>query len=362
MNAVARIETHDLVDDDPKRGFSHAGEFFLAVHRAGTNWSNPSDPRLQRLAAAPTTFGNEVSGADGGFAVPSDFARDIADLAQLEDSLLPLCDSTPVSGNSMAFPRDETTPWGTTGVRAHWQAEGKTESQTKPVVRGDFLRLNKLIALTPVTDELSGDAAALGPYLTRQFGKSIRWKVNDSLLFGSGVGQPIGAFTSNASIVIAKESGQATNTLQEANIAKMIARLPPGSFGRAVWLFNGDTMPAFFGITAVPSLYYPGGQDLYPQLAASMFGLVAGRPALISPHAKSFSSQGDVMLVDFDYVRVIEKAGGVQIATSLHIYFDADAQAFRATFRLDAQPKLTAPIAPANGSTQLSPFIELGAR
>jgi HK97 family phage major capsid protein len=365
MNRVARIETHDLIDDDPKRGFVHAGEFFMSVRNEGGNWSNPGDPRLQRLAAAPSTFGNTGDGASGGFAVPIEFATEIADLSQTEDSLLPFCDVTPVAGNTMVFPRDETTPWGTTGARAYWQSEGTGGTQTKPSLRSDSLVLNKLLALVPVTNELSDDSPALGAYLNREISKSIRWKTNDSLLYGVGNGyQPLGVFNSSAQITVAKESGQATQTLNSSNITKMMARLPPGSFSRAIWLFNGDTLPAFFGMTAVSTIYWPAVGDSagLPDGITAAFGLVVGRPALISPHAKSFSSQGDVILVDLSYVNVIQKAAGIQIATSMHLYFDADVMAFRASFRIDAQPKLTAPMAPANGSTQLSPFVQLGAR
>ena len=44
------------------------------------------------------------------------------------------------------------------------------------------------------------------------------------------------------------------------------------------------------------------------------------------------------------------------------IEFDADAMAFRTTFRMDGQPKLAAPITPAKGSNTLSPFVQLAAR
>jgi hypothetical protein len=46
----------------------------------------------------------------------------------------------------------------------------------------------------------------------------------------------------------------------------------------------------------------------------------------------------------------------------MHLYFDADATAFRALFRIDGQPKIVAPIAQAKGSKTLSPFIQLAAR
>jgi hypothetical protein len=69
-----------------------------------------------------------------------------------------------------------------------------------------------------------------------------------------------------------------------------------------------------------------------------------------------------VLLVDLSYYQAITKAEGIQTATSMHLYFDADAMAFRTTFRMDGQPKLAAPISPANGTKTLSPFVQLGAR
>ncbi len=75
-----------------------------------------------------------------------------------------------------------------------------------------------------------------------------------------------------------------------------------------------------------------------------------------------FSSQGDLELVDMSYYRTITKAGGIQTASSMHLYFDADATAFRATFRVDGQPKIVAQISQAKGSNKLSPFVQLGAR
>lgn len=68
------------------------------------------------------------------------------------------------------------------------------------------------------------------------------------------------------------------------------------------------------------------------------------------------------MLVDLSYYQTITKAGGLQTATSMHLYFDADLTAFRTTFRMDGQSKIASAIDPAKGSSKLSPFIQLAAR
>ena len=105
-----------------------------------------------------------------------------------------------------------------------------------------------------------------------------------------------------------------------------------------------------YGLKAV------GGFQLTP------YGLLMGRPIMISQHANTFSAQGDIQLHDLSYYRTITKAGGVQMATSMHLYFDADALAMRATFRIDGASKIVAPINPAKGSSTLSPFVQLAAR
>lgn len=351
--------TKTNVADDPKRGFKSFGEYAKAV-RAGAG--GRPDERLLIGAAAPTTFSNENSGGDGGFAVPPEYSREIWNLSLMEDSLIPMTDNTPINGNSMVFPQDETTPWGTDGVRAYWAAEASAATQTKVKMGVASLRLNKLMALMPITDELTEDAAALGAYLLDKGATSIRWKANEAIFQGTGAGQPQGLMNSAAMVEVAKESGQAASTLDPKNLAKMIARLPPGSYGKSVWVIGPDSLPALFTLSLGNyPIYLPQGGGV-PALQGSPYGSLLGRPVMVSQHAEAFSSAGDVQLHDLSYYRTITKAGGIETATSMHLFFDAGATAFRVTFRMDGAPKLKAAISQAKGSNTLSPFVRLGAR
>lgn len=351
--------TKTNVADDPKRGFKSFGEYAKAV-RAGAG--GRPDERLLIGAAAPTTFSNESSGGDGGFAVPPEYSREIWNLSLMEDSLIPMTDNTPINGNSMVFPQDETTPWGTDGVRAYWAAEASATTQTKVKMGVASLRLNKLMALMPITDELTEDAAALGAYLLDKGATSIRWKANEAIFQGTGAGQPQGLMNSAAMVEVAKEAGQAASTLDPKNLAKMIARLPPGSYGKSVWVIGPDSLPALFTLSLGNyPIYLPQGGGV-PALQGSPYGSLLGRPVMVSQHAEAFSSAGDVQLHDLSYYRTITKAGGIETATSMHLFFDAGATAFRVTFRMDGAPKLKAAISQAKGSNTLSPFVRLGAR
>ena len=359
----AQISSVDNRAADPRRGFRSFGDFARSVHAAAVSHGRNMDERLLIGAAAPSTFSSEGVGQDGGFMIPPEYSTNIFAHSLGEDSFLALCDTTEIGGNSMVFPKDETVPWGTDGVRAYWQAEAGAGTPTKAKLGLVTQRLHKMLALIPVTDELLADTNALTSYLPKKAGASIRWKTNEAILFGNGNGQPIGVFNGSASVIQAKDAAQATLTLSALNLANMIARLPPSSYGNAVWMINNNVLPALFTLTLGNyPIYLPGGGQNVGGIQSNPYGTLLGRPILVTQHAKSFSSQGDVMLMDMSYYGAITKAGGVQIDTSMHLYFDADATAFRAIFRVDGSPKITAAITPANGSTTLSPFIQLAAR
>lgn len=371
MDAPAKAKVNPMIsvsdnrELDPTHGFKSVGEFLKTVCHAQKPGASIDERLLigtSRSAAVPANFGSEGSAQDGGFLVPPQFAQSIFQLSLGEDSLLPLTDNVEVTGNTMAFPKDETTPWGSNGIRAYWQGEATPTVNTKPVLGLSTLRLKKLMALVPVTDELLDDTNALSTYLPDKIATSIRWKTNESILFGSGTGVPVGCMTGSTTVTVAKDSGQATGTLTPNNLAKMISRLPPGSFGKSVWIVNNDVLPALFTLTLGNyPIYLPTGLNV-GGIQPSPYGTLLGRPVFVSQHANSFSGAGDVLLADLSYYQTITKAGGLQTATSMHLYFDADMTAFRTTFRMDGQSKIAAPIAPAKGNATMSPFIQLGAR
>ena len=354
--ANASISVSENLAADPQLGFKSFGEYLSAV-KAGSVRNGAIDNRLTIGAAAPGTYGGEAVGADGGFLVPPAFSSQIFTLALTDDALLPLTDNTPVSGNGMVFPKDETTPWGTNGVRAYWQAEATAATATKPVLGTQAMRLHKLMALVPLTNELIDDSVAGGAFVMPLMARSIRWKTNEAILFGSGDGQPQGMFNSGAVQVVSKDSGQAANTLTITNVANMIAQLPPGTFGEAQWLITPDALPSLFTMTLGNyPIYLPGSAGAQ----GSPYGTLMGRPINVSQHVGAFSSKGDLSLIVPSWYRTITKSGaGIQTDQSLHLYFDADVTAFRCTFRMDGGSKIAAGIAQAKGSKTLSPFLQL---
>ena len=357
----AHISATDRRSEDPTRGFNSVGDFYKAVARTGMGAG--FDERLSINAAAPTTFSNEAAGADGGFAIPPQFSTELWRLSLGEESYLPMTANTEITGNSMIFPKDESTPWGGSGAQVYWQAEAALAAQSKVNMGTQALVLHKLMGLVPVTNELVEDGFAIGSYLTPLLADRITWKVNESILFGTGVGQPLGILTNagqtgSPAIVQAKEAGQVTLTLDAKNITKMVQRLLVGELKNSIWIATPDILTPLEALTIGQfPVYLPN-----TNLAESPYGMLKGRPLMLSEHAAAFSSQSDLSLLSLRGYRTITKAGGIQSDTSMHLFFDADATAMRIRFRMNGVPILGAPVTPPKSGNTRSHFVTLQAR
>jgi HK97 family phage major capsid protein/HK97 family phage prohead protease len=338
--------TRDNLADDPKRGFANYGDYCAEVVRASTGKGG-----IDRLERAATTYGAENNGPDGGYAVPPQFASEIASLAYGETSLLALADNTPVSGNTMTFPKDETTPWGSTGITAAWEGEGNQSTPKKPALGESTLKLRKLKVLVAASDELLADAAAMSAYITRKTGEAVDWKVNDAIINGNGAGMPLGIMNASATVSQAKESGQAAATIVAKNIAKMYARCLMGAGANLVWLVNPDAFPEIVTLTLNNNpIWVPANQGF----SGAPNGLLLGRPVILTDACQTLGTVGDIILANM--------AGGAEFAQSMHLWFDQDLMAFRLIVRMDGQTALGAAVSPANGSTTRSHFVTLATR
>lgn len=345
---------------DPRltANFRSMGEFSQAVFNAR---GGHIDPRLEMIRNAPTTYGQESVGADGGFAVPPAFRTAIMEKVMGENSLLSLTDNEQTSSNTLTVPIDETTPWGTTGVKAYWTAEGALKTQSKPSLGETTVKLHKLAALVPVTDELLEDAPALDNYIRRRSSEAITWEINRAIVSGTGVGQPLGILNSGALISVAKEAGpQAADTLVYANLVKMWSRMPDASRQRAVWIANQTIEPQLLQMVvtgAAQPIYMNGGNA-----AGTPFRQLLGLRIVYTEAAPPLGDLGDIILADMSGYLSVTKVGGVRTDVSIHLYFDYDVTAFRFVMRIGGRPWFNSPITANDGTTTYSPFVALAER
>lgn len=337
-------------------GFRSFGEVCQSVIRAAGKGAT-ADPRL---VMAATTYGNEGVGAEGGFAVPPDYRAQIMSKVFGEDSLLSRTDRQTSSSNTLTFPTDETTPWQSTGgIQAYWEGEGAAATASRSSLQNTNVRLHKLMAFVPVTEELLEDAPAMGAYVSRKAAEKIDFKTSLAIVQGTGVGQPLGFRNSGALVTQAAESGpQTADTVVAENIVKMYARMPSPNRQSAVWLVHPDVEPQLhtMKIGDTPIYMPPGG------LSASPYGLLMGRPVIPHQVCETVGDLGDIMFVDLTSYLTVTKTGGMRAETSLHFYFDQDITAFRFVMRIGGQPWWSTATPSRDGSHTMSPFVALAAR
>lgn len=352
----------DVAQNAPKHLQTEArhlalGTFAMAVRAAGLGQG--LDPRLH---AAATGAGTQ-SDSNLGFAVPVELAPGIEREMYEGGDILGRVDVRTISGNAIAYNRlDETSRADGSrqgGVLGYWVDEGTAPTASNTKLDKLELKLRKVGAFGVMTDELLSDATALGGELESAFARELIFQVENKIYRGNGSAAPLGFLNADCLVSVAKEAGQPAASIVTKNLSKMWARMPASSQNNSVWLVNVDTTPT------LDELSIPAGTGaLEPRFVRyNDQGLmtIKGRPVIPVEYAETVGTVGDIALVDLSRYRLIRK-GGIEQASSMHVYFSTGEQAFRAFYRVDGKPVPKAAITPFKGSATLSPFVVLANR
>jgi HK97 family phage major capsid protein len=363
------VQVFDMTMADPRRGFAHMGEFALRVMEAYNPSMGVPDHRLLKIQAAASGM-NQGIGSQGGYLIPPEFSTQIWDgLNAMPDNLMQYCDVYPVTGSSLTFPANAETSRATGsrygGIRAYWLAEAAQMTSSMPTFRQMKLEPHKLGVLVYATDELMSNATALDTYIRRAAGEEIMWLVNDAIISGTGVGQPLGVLGSACTLEVAAEASQDPDTFLLENVNHMYSRMHARARAGARWFINQDVEPALETLNAVVGT---GGLPVYlasptgfPNVAEPPQNRLKGRPVQPIEYCKTLGDKGDVIFANLGYYAVGIR-GGINEAMSIHLRFDYDEVAFRFLFSVDGQPWLQQPLTPAYSTLTLSPFVTLAAR
>ncbi len=352
------------IGDDPQGGYKTYQQFCRDI---ACKWlKNEMTPALAKWQNQKTM--ETVVDSAGGTLVPPAFGGRILDKAQEVGSVWTRAfGPVPLAGNSIKHPVvDETSRAAGSrggGIRGYWEdeSEAHTESETKY----DFidLRLNKLNIQTPVSDELLEDSAfPVESILTNLFGKELAFMLDEAAIRGTGAGQPLGITNAPGTIDIPAEGSQAATTIVAENIINMFARLHARSAGNAVWFINQDTLPQLYTMSIAVGT---GGSLVYTPpagLSEAPYGTLFGRPVVPVESCSTLGTSGDIILADMDAFLAAEKSSGINVRSSVHLYFATDRMAFKASVRVDGQPWWRSAISPNQGTNTQSPFLTLATR
>lgn len=361
---------HDEENGKAKNGkdkdlkvFSSLGEQLKAIYAFRKN--GVKDERLQQVNNA-VLGSNEGTGADGGFALQTDFAGQILESAVEQSPLLNRLDRYTCSSaaNAMRWlSADETdvskSVFG--GVQMYWASEGATVAASKPQFRELKMDLEKMMGFAYCTDEMLTDAAFMTGFFGTAFTLAADRLLTESVISGDGVGKPLGILNSKAIITVDKESTQAAGTFLGANAIKMQARAMPRNRDRLVWLMHPDAEEL------LPYLSIQSGEAAKflwnPEGGLGNFDTqrVLNKPVLFEDSCSALGSKGDINLVDPMYYILLTK-GTAKQDWSVHVEFLTDQNCFRMVYRCNGAPKIEKPLTIKNSAKTRSPFVTLAAR
>lgn len=347
---------------DETFGFKSLGEMLQAVRHSSSVGAR-IDPRLDAKASGM----NVAAPSEGGFLVAPSFANDLLQRTYETGQILSRVSRYPLSGNSNRIDVpyvDETSRangsrWG--GITTYWVDEAEAITASKPKIGLAELKLKKVGAALYATEEMIEDTAFLSTVVNDVFPQEMSFAIEDSLVNGTGAGQPMGVLVAPCKIEVPKETNQAADTVVFANILKMWSRLWSRARSNAVWLISQDVEPQLYQMTmpvgtgGVPVYLPPSGA------AGNPYATLMGRPVIPVEYCDTLGDAGDIILGNWGEYGIIDK-GGLRTASSLHVKFLEDERVFKWVYRIDGQPKWHSALTPKNGGSTQSVFLTLAAR
>jgi HK97 family phage major capsid protein len=300
---------------------------------------------------------SELLDSEGGFLVPLQLGEQVL-MKAFDGEILSRVTRTPAESNKVLLPlvdessRADGSRYG--GARSYWVNEGVAITASQPAFGGLAMRLGKVGVVVYASDELIEDGLSFGYTLERIVAAELQFKIEDAIISGSGLGQPLGVLKAPALITCSKETGQGADTFTIGNSATMYSRMWVGSRRRAVWLVAGsldnELAQMAHGVGASSALTSEGGQRY-----------LHARPVIPIEYAATLGDAGDILFCDLGEYQLADR-GGPNMARSIHLKFLEGESAFRFSVRVAGQPSWKSAVTPYKETDTQSPFITLEAR
>lgn len=341
--------------ENGKHGFDSIGEFFLAIK------NDPRATKTENLQILSSQ--REKVGEDGGLLVPDDMVNEITKKIEGDESLLPRTRQLTTAGNRISIPVDENQPWTGAGsnFESYWIGEEESAAESKKKMSECDIRLNKVAAKVSVTDEMLEDAPLIESIIMADAPEVIMHRINSAIISGNGVKQPEGILNSGFGFEVAKEGGQAADTVVFENLKKLYTHALPRAKRNGIWVHNVAVEEELIGMQINTSATDSVSNYLQNNsIDGAPFGTILGRPRFpMAGSMPALGDAGDIMFVDLSYYYSVVKTAGVQRKISVHALWDEDKTSYKFTFRVGGKCPFRQPAETEFGSYKLSGLLYL---
>jgi HK97 family phage major capsid protein len=316
-------------------GFKNFGDFLQTVTL------KPSDSRAL----------NVLSGTEGGFAVPPRFASAIWSVLVEQSFAFQKCRMFNIvdeTGNDFGIPTwdsyDHSNEKAMAGVAASYVGELVAATEVEPKMKMSTLTLKKIAMYLSASREILSDGLGIDAQISQIMRTGITFTADRDILRGAGLARPLGVLSAPSKVSVARKTA---NDVEYQDILTMRSRMYPACLPGAVWIASSsaELQMGLMETTGGHLIWTPGTPLL-------------GLPVIITEHASSCGTEGDLMLVNFGEMALLVK--GTIIIESTNAYrWTQDAISFRCLLRYDAQPLWALPVRPAQTTVQQSWAVTL---
>jgi HK97 family phage major capsid protein len=216
------------------------------------------------------------------------------------------------------------------------------------------LKLNKIFVLGEASSELVEDGVGYETQLAGSMSEATAYALDAGILYGNGVGQPLGVLNSPSAIQIDAESGQAADSVLYENLVNAYSRLAPACQKRAVWFVSPGVLPQMLTMTFPGSdnpVLLSGGQNDAASGAPALS--IFGRPVVVTEIAPQLGDAGDIVFADLTQYALLMKRTA-RLEADAGPGFARDVMTWRMILRVSGQPMWNEPITPYGGGPTMS--------
>lgn len=316
-----------------------------------------------KLTGLRNAAANSGEPASGGFLLPESFRAELLRLSLERGVTRPRARVIPMEAPRVLFPMLDVTSHADNvygGVQGYWTPESGQMQDVAATFGRVALDAWKLTAFANVPNELITDSAiSFETFIRSAFPEALAYFEDDAFINGTGAGQPEGWLNASATVVVAKESGQAPDTIVWENIVKMYSRMLPQSLSTAAWIVSPDVFPQL--ATMALSVGTGGSAVWLNNGVSGPPATILGRPVIITEKVNPLGDQGDISFVDLSYYLIGDRQA-MTVESSPHYRFQNGETSFRFVTRVDGRPWLQSALTPRNSGPTLSPFVQLAER
>ena len=285
--------------------FENFRDFVAALARDGRGHK---DTRLRFIGN-----GSEISAALtgeevelGGALVPEEFRASLMMLELQSATIRSRAMVLPMSSATMTLPAIRNTDHssGQTfgGVRFYWLERGDTIPENEPEFMKIRLMAKGLLGITSLDNFFITDSfSAVGPLISRLWGMAVPWEEERTFIRGGGAGEPLGLLNAPASVKVTRTT--AAGIFDVDDLASMEGRTVPG--GSYAWYMHPGVRTALYHLNSDQV------QSWHPALAEGAPDMLNGRPIIYHENCSAPGSEGDVILVNWDYYIIGGPAGSL---------------------------------------------------